>query len=139
MALTQLIYVSTAAGEFGDEVLDAILAASRRRNAEEQLTGMLLYSRGTFMQVLEGEDEVLDATLARIKADPRHHGVFVLSREAIEQQEFLSWSMAFRRLSVADGARHPGFAPFFAEGFDAARLGIHPGIALDLLRQFSRT
>jgi hypothetical protein len=45
--------------------------------------------------------------------------------------------MGFRRLTDADAAQHPAYAPLFSKGFDAERLGIEPGAALDVLQQFS--
>lgn len=136
MALSQLIYVSTAYQEFGDQVLERILDSSIRNNRQAGVTGMLLYSKGSFMQVLEGAPEAVDETFARIELDPRHHGVFVLSKEAVERRDFAGWSMGFRRVTEHDPARHPAFAPFFSNGFDVAQLGIHPGAALELLKRF---
>jgi len=66
LALIQLIYVSTAVAELGDDVLDAILASARRRNAELQVTGMLLYSRGTI-----GFTDFSDEEKARLGSAPQ--------------------------------------------------------------------
>jgi hypothetical protein len=137
MPLIHIIYVSAAQQEFGNDVLDDILQASARNNLPAGITGMLLYSKGTFLQVLEGEREVVEQTYVRIGLDPRHHGVFELTREPIAQREFAGWSMGFRRLTKEDPVRHPAFAPFFENGFNAERLVIQPGVALEVLKQFA--
>lgn len=97
---------------------------------------MLLYSEGSFMQVLEGEEETVEALMSKIADDPRHHEIIVLSREPIEARDFGKWSMSFRGLNAQDARSWPGFAPFFEFGFKAERLGAKPGLALDLLKNF---
>jgi hypothetical protein len=119
--------------------LKDILAASVRNNEASGLTGMLLYAGGSFMQVLEGDEEAVDATLARISGDPRHHGVFEIDRSPIDERAFANWRMGFRRLDAADVVTHPGYAPLFQPGFEPAVLGAKPGIALELLQEFARS
>ena len=59
--LTHLVYISSARRLFTTEELRDLLAVSRRNNAREDVTGMMLYRGGSFMQVLEGpQDAVLD-------------------------------------------------------------------------------
>jgi len=138
MSLIQLIYVSTATTELEESELDAILESSARHNTPQDVTGMLLYSGGTFMQVLEGEEAAVDETYQRICADPRHHSSFLLTRDLIKERNFAAWSMGFRRLNESDATAKPSFAPFFQDGFDARTIGTQPGIALDLLLEFSQ-
>ena len=136
MALIHLIYVSSATAACDAAELEKILVASARNNAPLQLTGMLLYAQGNFMQVLEGEEAAIDQIYSRIVKDPRHTDVFVIEREAIEQRSFDQWSMGFRRLGATEALAHPAYAPFFERGFDAAKIGAHPGLALDMLKEF---
>jgi len=102
MALIQLSYISIAAYEMSDADLDQIVASATRRNAENGITGMLLYADGRFMQLLEGEDAVVEATFARVSLDPRHHDVVVTERAAIEARSFSNWSMGFKRIAATD-------------------------------------
>lgn len=89
----QLVYVSSAAPGFDADPAE-ILATSRANNARAGITG-LLYSDGRrFLQVLEGEQTAVDATFARIAADPRHRALVILSRRPIEVREFGDWAMA---------------------------------------------
>lgn len=136
MPLIHLIYVSTAREEFDTPELDRILDTAVRRNGERRVTGMLLYAGGTFMQVLEGEAADVDETFARICRDRRHTGIILIEREAIAARSFDTWSMGFRRLGTAEAGASPGYAPFFAHGFDAAAIGAKPGLALELLLGF---
>lgn len=72
MRLVQLIYVSTATHELDANEIQKILDSSRRHNTPQQVTGLLLYSRNSFMQVLEGEETAVDETMKRITKDTLH-------------------------------------------------------------------
>lgn len=138
MGMIRVIYVSTAVGELTPSDIESILDASARNNGAAGVTGMLLFAGGTFMQVLEGEQAAVEQTYERIGRDPRHCNLFEMSREDVSEREFARWHMGFRRLAAADASGHPAFAPFFQQGFDPARLGAKPGVALEVLREFAR-
>lgn len=137
MPLVHLIYVSSATRLLEGADLARILEGSAARNAASGITGMLLYADGSFMQALEGEAPDVQTVFARIERDPRHTGVIVLEHAPIATRSFARWSMGFRRLHAGDAAAHPEYAPLFAAGFDAERIGARPGVALGLLKQFA--
>lgn len=136
MSLIRLIYVSSSHHDLETEELDRILASSVRHNSPQAVTGMLLYARGSFMQVLEGEERAVEETFARVEKDPRHTAIVVIERAPIAEREFERWSMGFRRLDAGDAERNPAYAPFFERGFDASAIGAHSGLALDMLTFF---
>jgi hypothetical protein len=103
----RLIYLSYASGPMDEDELSAILAASRRNNERDGLTGLLLYHEGRFLQCLEGPKEVLMRTLIRIRLDSRHRGVHVLLDEEKEGRLFAGWQMGFE--SNLAGERLEGF------------------------------
>ena len=138
MSIFQLIYVSTASDDYvGESELENILEQSVRNNAADGITGMLLYSSGTFLQVLEGEESKIEECFARIQQDPRHHSLYVLERHAIERGSFSNWHMGFKLLGPKDVAALPGYAPIFESGFDPKTLGAKDGFALELLVDFA--
>jgi hypothetical protein len=85
--------------------LDAILAASHRNNRRHGVTGMLCHYEGSFLQFLEGESDDVDATYARIAADPRHTGLISLYHQEIDERLFSDWSMALARVEAIDLAQ----------------------------------
>jgi len=93
-----LIYMSTANDVIDKSCLKEILDNARKNNMNANITGVLLYQDGTFIQLLEGPEEQLDALYAKIKRDPRH----TCSNEPIKGQckerLFPSWSMGFNRI-----------------------------------------
>ena len=91
--MLQLVYISSAVDTAGTT---AILAASRRNNARDGITGLLYADGVRFLQALEGPPEAVEPTFERIRADPRHRAIVLLSRRTIESREFGLWDMAQR-------------------------------------------
>jgi hypothetical protein len=116
----QFVYVSSAVSPFTDELLNALLDVSRRRNSACNVTGLLLYANGNFIQLLEGEHVDVLATRARIEADQRHRGMVVLLEGPCAQRDFADWSMAFRKVDGPEAEKLLGFSTFFAQKADPA-------------------
>ncbi len=91
--MIQTVYISTARGDTHQE-RGHILLTSRRNNGRDGITGLLYDDGVRFLQVLEGDTEKVDAAFARIKGDPRHRAVVILSRRPIDKREFGDWAMA---------------------------------------------
>lgn len=92
----QLVYASAASVEFTDAQLLELLEVARANNTQLDVTGMLLFAEGSFLQVLEGEREVVERLFAKIECDPRHENTRVLLRAAVEERVFGDWSMGYR-------------------------------------------
>ena len=95
--LHAIAYVSAASWNLLDEEVEHIVSASRRHNAANGITGMLLYCDGNFMQYLEGEEAAVNATFARIRASESHYQVNELMNQPIDEREFTDWAMGFSR------------------------------------------
>lgn len=109
-----LVYVSSAVREVSRDDIDHLLERAQTRNLECQVTGVLLYAAGDFMQYLEGPEDGVAEVYRHIRADPLHTGIIELLREPIEQREFTEWLMAYRALGVEHHAepwlQRPGLA-----------------------------
>jgi len=135
--LVAAVYVSSATRHLADhEVLD-ILRVARANNEKLGITGMLLYREGNFLQVLEGSADVVDSLIKKLKRDPRHQGVILMSRRIIEQREFGDWSMAFRNMSK-DCSAEAGYNPFLEPDLDdnEDEVGAESQLVFRLLRRF---
>jgi len=97
--MVRIVYVSVATQPFSEDDLLHLLAKCRSSNTERSISGQLIYSDGTFMQVLEGPESAIDETYNKIKDDPRHKNVQLIERKAIRQRQFPDWSMGFKSLS----------------------------------------
>jgi hypothetical protein len=94
--MIQLVYVSSVTPNAVGADPALILAASRANNRRDAITGLLYSDGARFLQALEGPVEQVEATFARIKTDPRHRAIVVLSRRSIAAREFGDWAMAHR-------------------------------------------
>ena len=104
-----LVYISTAHRLMSDSELLDILRVSRNNNKQNNLTGMLLYGEGTFIQVLEGNEEALKTTYGLIKADKRHKNVIQVAEGEIDERSFPDWSMGFKSANAQELAYLSGF------------------------------
>lgn len=93
MDVTQVVYTSRRADGLSDAELEAIVAASARRNRDRDVSGVLMLCGRSVMQLLEGDAGVVDALYARIAADPRHSDVHRLLRKRVARRLCPQWGM----------------------------------------------
>jgi hypothetical protein len=136
MQLLSLVYSSTAVRDVDDAMLKEILNTAREKNSQSNITGMLLYRDGTFLQALEGEPDAVDALYARIARDSRHTNITVIHRGQIYARSFTQWAMGFNTISDEDLKRLPGYSNILGSAEDFAGLVARPGQASVLLEAF---
>jgi hypothetical protein len=108
----RIIYLSSGIKIFSDEEINDLLKVSRNNNEKNGITGLLLYSDGNFMQILEGEKEAVESTYNKILNDTRHRNIILISKEPIKNRNFKEWKMGF---SIVDNdflEKHPEINPF---------------------------
>jgi hypothetical protein len=115
--LFQLLYISAGTQEFSEEELEQLLATARKNNESLNVTGMLLYHEGSFIQALEGEQSVVEALYQKIGKDKRHLETRILYRGDIPDRDFKSWSMGFYRSRQSSKDNLDGFHHFLRNGF----------------------
>ena len=93
--MLQIIYASASTRPFTHKELVELLKVARQKNTAADVTGMLLYHAGCFLQVLEGPAENVEAIYAKVQTDSRHANLLLLVRETIEERAFEHWSMGF--------------------------------------------
>jgi hypothetical protein len=134
-----MVYVSSEAIRFSGQDLIALLEESRRKNLAAEITGLLLFKDGNFMQLLEGTKEAVVSVMARIKSDSRHRGVRVLMEEEIPGREFGDWSMGFIRLSAETAAEIPGYSDFLDIPLTSDQFANDPSKSLRFLLIFKKS
>ena len=107
----RLVYFSSAVQLFDDEDLIKILSKARKFNEDNDITGMLLYAKGNFMQILEGEKTAVQATFGRIEKDERHHDIRVIFNNSAPKRLFEGWRMGFKMLTEDELSKISGFEP----------------------------
>ena len=93
--LDSLVYVSSAVTLLDLDEIRSLVQRARERNQEHDITGVLLYNNGNFMQYLEGPKDSLNIIYRDIQEDARHTGLILIAREAIESRLFADWSLGF--------------------------------------------
>ncbi|MFK7776983.1 MAG: BLUF domain-containing protein [Gimesia sp.] len=95
MKLYQLIYVSKSISRLTRVELNEISKIARQNNSKRGITGMLVYDRGHFIQVLEGEYNDVETMFAKIQEDKRHCKINRITSFSIQERYFEGWNMGF--------------------------------------------
>jgi len=93
-----LIYLSKANTYISTREINKILLNAKEFNARHNITGILLFHNGSFLQVLEGKEASLDKLYAKIKKDPRHTCDQYPLVGQVEERIFGAWSMGFSQI-----------------------------------------
>jgi hypothetical protein len=134
-----LVYVSSAVEVFSQQELEALLKKSRMNNCEREITGMLLYKEGNFMQFLEGPKAQVIKLMDIVKADPRHRGLMVLLQEEQPERLFSEWSMGFKKYNKGDKLVIPGHSDFLNLPLTSEEFMANPSRSMQLLLSFKKT
>lgn len=102
LAMYNLLYTSNATIETNYDVLNQILSTARGNNEKLGITGMLLYSEGSFVQLLEGDKEKVQVTFKKICSDSRHENIEVVIEANATKRFFPQWQMGFKWLEKSD-------------------------------------
>jgi hypothetical protein len=92
MSIFRAIYSSRPFG-FDAAILNSILADARRANLRDGITGALICRGDIYLQWLEGPEDQVRKTLARIKRDDRHVEVTLHVAEPAAERLFAEWAM----------------------------------------------
>ncbi len=94
----EIVYRSKAAHDFVLSDVEQLHTQAQSKNANNNITGVLLFDGLYFLQIIEGEKEGIEQLFANIKSDSRHVDVEQLWSQysnEIDQRTFANWSMGF--------------------------------------------
>ncbi len=112
-----LIYTSYSLEDMKKEQLIDLLVQSREKNKKIDVTGMLVYYKRVFVQILEGRKEDIFFLFDRIGKDDRHTSIHLFYDTPIEKRSFYEWTMGFCDLNQIEADLLPGFTNMLEEGF----------------------
>lgn len=113
----RIVYVSHAHPELPSGEVFRIVEQSSRNNPSADITGFLVYRGGRFLQLIEGPLMSLEALLAVLDKDQRHHSLRILSHERVLERSFPRWRM--KRIGETGDARSELAEALRAEGHTA--------------------
>lgn len=131
-----LVYVSSATKPFSTEELVALLKKARAKNSQLDITGMLLYKDGNFIQILEGEEAAVKQLYSLISNDPRHCDTIIIDEGEQPQRQFGEWAMGFRNLNDPELQSMPGFSQFMNRPMSIKAFQDDPTGCMELLNIF---
>lgn len=131
-----LIYLSTSVQLLSDQEIHALLEKARARNASNNITGVLLYHEGNFIQLLEGDTKDVDSTYERIGHDPSHKNLIVIAEGDLDQRNFGTWTMGFQKATAKEFADVEAYSDP-AKLQNLAGTDNHPALAM--LKTFVKT
>ena len=85
-----IVYTSEYIGkaEDVDAALADIVARSKINNTEYDITGLLFYHGGRFVQLLEGEQDSLEGLMSILEEDERHQNIQRIVDQPIKERAF---------------------------------------------------
>src|SRR5260370_16494392 len=101
--LIHVIYGSSAAHDNSEHDTVKFLNETRKANRKNDVSGMMLYIGGCFLQLLEGEAARVDTVCQTIFRDKRE--MRMVLREPIAEREFPEWTMGFEAVAPLEAAR----------------------------------
>lgn len=93
-----IVYISSAVLGLSENDIVSIVRNSQKSNKESGITGILLYSHGNFMQLIEGDDVAVELLYKKISKDRRHTNISLLYKEKITHSLFSGWLMGYKNL-----------------------------------------
>ena len=93
--LRRLAWSSIPSPSFSPARLNEIIAPSRRNNARDQISGMLLFTGAHFLAMLEGEERNLGDLWLRLERDQRHCDLFRIGDEISVKRLYSEWKMGY--------------------------------------------
>lgn len=95
MSMIRVVYLSHALQDMSLGDIQNILQTARTNNADKDICGMLCYESRWFLQVLEGERDVINELFLEIADDPRHDDIIIVSYDYVDEPIFVNWQMGY--------------------------------------------
>lgn len=91
--LSALVYTSRATADFDSSSLSDLVRAAQHRNALRNVTGVVYYRDGQFLQWLEGPSRSVYQLAQTISQDDRHTDIQLLAYSSTPARMFGDWNM----------------------------------------------
>ncbi len=112
-----LAYFSTATKYFSEQELKQLLTYSKENNQKINITGILLFIEGCFLQILEGEQATVNTLYHKIKKDTRHSDILRIFEGETTERVFKKWSMGFKNIPFVEYKKQTGFEDISNDDF----------------------
>lgn len=98
--MRQIAYISEASDEIAESDITPLMRHSRKNNARNDITGMLLVKWPIFLQILEGPQQAIAFLIDKLQQDSRHRNFKIIyDKPNITEREFSRWQMDCKMLN----------------------------------------
>ena len=125
-----ILYTSQGKEEPSSVFFTKLLEQCHRNNIATNITGLLLYHAGHFMQIIEGNKEDVTNLYHIISQDKRHDQILILEQGEQEGRNFPDWAMGFKFSFENKNNQGPNIIDLNANQliFEADKLIPHPAL-----------
>lgn len=110
--------------------LSKILADAKRSNLRNDVTGLMSFNKGRYLQIIEGSNGIMSELISNISSDDRHHGINTILDIETSHRYFGDWTMKLVPLL----ARNKSFEIFMK--IMAPKLRVMPESKQELVKLF---
>lgn len=100
--LHEILYSSLLAPDQPPQVVGRIVTLARARNANDGITGLLVFDGIRFCQHFEGDREQVLALMARLQADRRHTELRVLFEGGLPRRRYQRFEIGLAEVEERD-------------------------------------
>lgn len=99
-------YISSFVEDMSDNEIGELASQAAKKNAENDITGVLMAKGGMFFQIIEGPEENIDRLFNNILKDPRHEKIITLGIQVGDLKRlFPNWHMKEINLDTSTSER----------------------------------
>ena len=104
--LKRINYISSFVKDMSDDELKELASQAAKKNAENDITGVLMAKGGLFFQIIEGPEDNIDRLFKYILKDPRHEKIITLGIQVGDLKRlFPNWHMKEFNLDTTTSER----------------------------------
>ena len=104
--LKRIHYISSFVEDMSDDEIEELASQAAKKNAGNDITGVLMAKGGVFFQIIEGPEENIDELFTNILKDPRHEKIITLGIQIGDLKRlFPNWHMKEINLDTTTSER----------------------------------
>ena len=104
--LKRVNYISSFVKDMSEVEIVNLASQAAKKNAENDITGVLMAKGGVFFQIIEGPEDNIDRLFTNILKDPRHEKVITLCIQTGDLKRlFPNWHMKEINLDTTTSER----------------------------------
>ena len=104
--LKRVHYISSFVQDMSDDEIEELASQAAKKNAENDITGVLMAKGGVFFQIIEGPEENIDKLFTNILKDIRHEKIITLGIQIGDLKRlFPNWHMKEINLDTTTSER----------------------------------